>query len=319
MNILMIGRSDPAGMMIAFANGLNRYSDHTARVITFEAPKEPTYDIDILVSQCLEKEDFGEIEWLLKNSDIIHFHMLIDENVMIGPLCVRDYMHGKTIIHHHHGHQDFFINAQTFADKYRRLNRRSIVSTPDLLKLLPDATWQPNFVPLFDVSYLPRRDHLGDETLVRIVQAPTRKWQKQTSEFRRVTQELCDEFPFVEALILEDMTLRQCLKFKRSCHISFDHMNGWFGLVSLESLAQGIPTLAGLDEWNIQQILEFTKADDVPWVLTRTEDELREKMRQLILDPAMRVSIGDASRQFMEKHWKEQQVLKVLLDTYESL
>ena len=319
MDVLMIGREDPAGMMIAFCNAINRYSEHTARCVLLDTPHSSLYDVDIRECDCMVDDDYSEIEHLLTRSNIIHFHNLIDENVAVGPLCVRDYVHGKAFLHHHHGHHDLFINAAMYSERYRRFHRKVVVSTPDLLKVLPDATWQPNLVPIYDVHFLPRMDHLGSNSCVKLVQAPTRKWQKQTASFRKVTEALKREFSFIETHILVDLPQNDCLRFKRNCHISFDHMNGWFGIASLESLSHGLPTLAGLDDWNIECIRKFTGTTENPWILTRSEEELEEKLRLLIQDPAVRINVGKSSRSFMENYWTEQHALGVLLETYRSL
>ena len=67
-----------------------------------------------------------------------------------------------------------------------------------------------------------------------------------------------EKFPNLERVLIERTAYRDCLRIKRSCHIVFDHMRGWFGIASLESLCQGKPVVAGLDDWNVEQIREFT-------------------------------------------------------------
>jgi glycosyltransferase involved in cell wall biosynthesis len=320
MNILMIGQNDPAGMMIAFANALNRYTEHTARVISFRSLYAMDYEFDIELPRI--NEDFSEIEHLLKSSDVFHFHMLMDENYQIGPLQIKDYLKGKALLHHHHGtydHQTFLALASDYNEKYKKLKRRAIVSTPDLLKLLPVATWQPNLVPLDDTDLQPRFDHQVAPKKLNIVQAPTRKWHKQTAEFLRACERLKFKYPQIDCKLLENMTYRQCLKAKRNSHICFDHMNGWFGISSLESLAQGVPVIAGLDDWNIQAIQEFTGVADIPWVVARNESELEVELEKLIKDDELRVSIGVRSRNYLESYWTEHHALSVLQRTYQEL
>lgn len=123
----------------------------------------------------------------------------------------------------------------------------------------------------------------------------------------------------VETLIIEKVPYRKCLQLKRACHIVFDHMRGWFGISSLESLSQGKPVIAGLDAWNIGCIRKFTQADDLPWVIARNEEELEQRMEALISDPHLRQNIGTESRRFMESHWAETHVLKILMEVYEAL
>lgn len=318
MKILMITDNDPAGMGIAFTNAINRYTEHTCRLITTAEKYGFAYEKDIHVPDIAE-DDFGEVEQLLKDADIVHFHVLRDENSHLGPLVIRDYINGKKILHHHHGHPDYIINAAAFNEKYRRLNRKVIVSTPDLLKIAENATWIPNLVPIFDVQFLPRFDNSLPRDIVRICQSPTRKYHKHTQEFKVVMNNLQQKYPFVVSLIIEKLPYFECLQLKRSCHVVFDHMRGWFGISSLESLSQGKPVIAGLDNWNIKCIKGFTGSDQVPWIVARNQEELRINMENLIVDSDLRNNIGLKSRLYMEKYWNEQQVLQILLSIYESL
>lgn len=320
MKILMLGQNDPAGMMVAFANAINRYTEHSARAISMRTVYSLDFEYDIELPRL--KEDFSEVEHLLKTSDIFHFHMLMDENYQLGPLEIRNYIKGKKLLYHHHGtydHQMFLALADQYNEKYIKSKKRAIVATPDLLKLLPAATWQPNLVPIHNLDFLPRNDHLASSEEVHIAQAPTRKWHKHTKEFQAVCKRLEATYPNVRSHILEGKSYRECLKFKRGCHAVFDHMNGWFGISSLESLSHGIPTLAGLDKWCSSHIKDFTGAKTLPWRVVRDEVALEKELRSLIENPESRVEIGAESRLFMERYWTEQHALSVLLKTYESL
>lgn len=314
----MITANDPAGMGIAFTNAINRYTEHSCRLITTSEKYGFDYEKDIHIPD-IEDDDFGEVEQLLRHADIFHFHVLSDENSHLGPLVIRNYIKGKKILHHHHGHPDYIINAEAYNEKYRRLNRKVIVSTPDLLKLAENATWVPNLVPINDVHFLPRYDDSLPQEVIKICQSPTRKYHKHTREFKTVMQRLQAEHPHVESLIIENRKYTDCLKLKRTSHIVFDHMRGWFGVSSLESLSQGKPVIAGLDELNVRWIREFTGSETLPWVIAREKDELKEKLQELITDGNLRRNIGLESRRFMERHWKEKRVLEVLFEVYGTL
>lgn len=319
MNILMITDNDPAGMGIAFTNAINRYTEHTSRLITTAEKYGFNYEKDIHLPD-IQDDDFGEVEQLLKDADIIHFHVLRDENSHLGPLVIRDYIRGKKILHHHHGHPDYILNAPAYNDKYRKLGRRVIVSTPDLIKVAGNATWLPNLVPLKDVEFLPRYDSSLPQDVIRICQSPTRKYHKHTKEFKTALRNLQQEYPDrIQPVIIELMPYKECLRLKRTCHIVFDHMRGWFGIASLESLSQGKPVIAGLDEWNIQCIKEFTGAEELPWIVAKTGIELELKLEKLIADADRRDAMGKESRRFMENCWTEKSVLKILLNVYREL
>ncbi len=183
MNILMITDNDPAGMGIAFTNAINRYTDHTCRLITLSERYGLDFEFDIHIPD-ISNDDFGEVESLLQNCDIIHFHMLKDENSHLGPLVIKDFIKGKKIIHHHHGHPDYLINADLYNDKYKRLNRKVIVSTPDLLKIADKSTWIPNLVPLDNVRFMPRYEDSLQEENTSVCQSPTRKFDKHTNNLK---------------------------------------------------------------------------------------------------------------------------------------
>ena len=319
MLILMITDNDPAGMGIAFTNAINRHTKHRCRLITTAEKYGFGFESDIHLSD-IEGDDFGEVEQLLIDADIIHFHVLRDENSHLGPLVIRDYIKGKKILHHHHGHPDYIINAESYNEKYIKLKRKVIVSTPDLLKLAENSTWVPNLVPINDVEFLPHYDDSLQQNRIKICQSPTRKFHKHTVEFKAVLDALLKRYPGrIQPVIIEKRPYMECLRIKKTCHIVFDHMRGWFGIASLESLSQGKPVIAGVDDWNIKCIKEFTGADDLPWVIARDGEHLRLRLEELVSDPDLRNKVGRGSRRFMEEQWAENQVLDILFRVYGEL
>jgi glycosyltransferase involved in cell wall biosynthesis len=319
MKILMIAENDPAGTAISFTKAINRYTGHTCRLITKEIRYNFIFEKDIHLPW-LEENQTDKIESLLKNSDIFHFHMTIDENISLGPFKPKDYMSNKGIVHHHHGHPDFRKNSAKYREKYKRFNKKNLlVSTPDLLHLLPGAKWQPNLVPINDPLYMPNENNTNGK--IRIGQSVTRKDIKNTKELIHTTEAIKKKssIPGIELDIIEMTDHAECLKRKQKCHIFFDHMQGYFGVSSLESLSQGTPVIAGLDKWNIKHIKEFTGAAEMPWVIAKNADELEKCLAALIHDPDLRLRAAANSRSFMENCWTEQQVLKLLLSFYDSL
>jgi len=194
MKILMITTNDPAGMAIAFTNAINRYTEHTARLITTESKYKTAFEADIHMPDIIG-DDFSEVEHLLKSADIFHFHVLADENMLLGPLLIRNYIKGKRVLHHEHGHPYFLANADAFIQKYKAKNRKTLVSTPDLLKWLPGSIWLPNIVPIKDVQFMPWDGGEPDAEKVWVCQAPTRKYHKDTKTFMRVMERVEKKHP----------------------------------------------------------------------------------------------------------------------------
>ncbi len=311
MNILMIAENDPAGTAIQFAGAVNRLTGHTCRLITTQTRYNFDFEKDIHIPD-LDGRGWDAVEGLLRSSDIFHFHVLTDESISLGPFQPRQYMQGKKIVHHHHGHPDFRANPSKYREKYRRLGRdKLLVSTPDLLKLLPGARWQPNLVPVEDELYSPLP--CKDPAPVKIVHSPTRKDLKNTDDLIRAFGEVKNRFPDVELSVIENEKHHTCLSLKREGHILFDHLQGYHGVSSLEGLSQGLTVVAGLDAWNQEHIREFAGVPELPWVNTDSA-RLCRTLGELISDPEEMARRGKQSRAFMLDCWNERRVVQRLVD-----
>ncbi len=317
----MLAVNDPAGTAIEFQKALNAHSGRACRLITLETRYNFDYEADIHIPDA-GPERLAEVEALFRGADVLHFHMTADERLPFGPFLPKDFMAGKKIVHHHHGHPDFRGNPEKYRKKYRDLGRKNLlVSTPDLLRLLPGARWQPNLVPVDAPDYLPPA---GEEAPpLRVAHSPTRKDLKNTDDFIRVCGELRDEgVPAFVSDIIELTPHRECLARKRRAAVVFDHMQGYYGVSSLEALSQGRPVIAGLDDFNLEHVRAFAEVDrvsDVPWVLARTPEQLKDRLRALLRDKDLRLETGRRSRAFMEKRWSPEKGAERLAAFYETL
>ena len=176
---------------------------------------------------------------------------------------------------------------------------------------MPEAKWQPNLVPIEDPLYSPIKDK--PENPVLICHSPTRKDLKNTDEFIQIMDELGNSSATpIKMRLIENTAHKECLKLKRQCHILFDHLQGYFGVSSLEGLSQGLCVIAGLDEWNIQHIKTFAKTIHLPWIIAKPS-ELKNQLSVLVNDPGRIKAIGRKSREFMEKNWSPQKVSEQLV------
>ncbi len=318
MRIVMISQNDPAGMGIAFTMAINRYSSHSCRLITTETRYNFGFEKDLHLPN-LTEQGLDEARDILEQADLFHFHLLADEHMNLGPINISDYTKGKKIIHHHHGHPHFRANPGHYREKYKRLRRKTLVSTPDLLHLLPEATWIPNLVDIDDPLLMPTPEPEG-KTVV-IGHSPTRKDLKNTADLEQVVSvlERRRDLPPLHLRIIENRPHRLCLAEKRNCHLIFDHMQGYYGVSSLESLSQGRPVVAGLDEWNIGQIKAFTGSESLPWIIARNTDQLGHALASLAVDSERRQQLGQEARTFMEGCWHPRRIVRRLSEWYRKV
>lgn len=317
MRILMLADNDPAGTLILFSRAINALTDHNCRVATLCKRYNCEFDTDFYVPN-LDEAGMAELGEAFRNSDVFHFHMTADEHMRFGPYLPADFLDGKAVVHHHHGHPDFRANPVKYQEKYRRLGRANLlVSTPDLLDFLPGAVWQPNLVPVNDPAYMPNGPKA--DVPVRIAHSPTRRELKNTGEFLAVMGELANSGLPVAAELIEMRSQRDCLERKRHSHVVFDHMQGYFGMSSLEALSQGLPVVAGLSPWCRRHMEDFAETTELPWLYAGTAEELGGRIRELVLDSGLRAAKSAQSRKFMTENWNEARVIERLNAFYATL
>ncbi len=324
MRILMIAINDPAGTAIRFCRALNEHTGHHCRLATLETRYTHGWEADLHVPD-LDADGLDELHGLLRDSDVFHFHMTADEHTALGPLVLADFMAGKALVHHHHGHPDFRDNTGKYEAKYKALGRTNLlVSTPDLLRILPQARWQPNLVPVRDPAYTPgRRDAAFWDGPLRLTHSPTRRDLKNTDQLLEIVADLNANGAFPKPRIwldlMDDVPHADCLRRKRSAHACFDHMQGYYGMSSLEAMSLGLATIAGLDDWCAGHVREFAGTADLPWLAARDGKELERTLQALAHDPDLRRQAGERARAFMLKHWDDQRAAARLAAFYETL
>jgi hypothetical protein len=114
------------------------------------------------------------------------------------------------------------------------------VSTPDLLEYVPHAIWLPN--PIY-AEELPRRVE-AKECL--IVHAPTDRVASGTKYLLEAMQEVHRLHPKAKLVLVEGVAHQEALKRYCEATIVIDKLNtvGYMGMVALEAMAIGIPTMA---------------------------------------------------------------------------
>lgn len=315
MNIVMITDNDPAGVAITLSRAITRLTEHDCRLITRSKRYNFEFDTDLHLPD-FDDDDWDEVEYILKGADVFHFHILDDENVKLGPLQVKPFTRRRLLVNHHHGHPDLRSRPEFFRGKYERLNRPVLVSTPDLMKLMPRATWLPNPVALDDPLLTPDNGRTLDK--IEVIQTPTRIDLKNTAEFARAMSVVAARNGHVRGRIIENTPHKECLAIRRRAHVAFDHMQGYYGLASIEALSQGLATIAGLDDHCLGLVSDFAGGAEPPWLIARTEARLIGLLEELSADVGRLPELWSSSRDFMERHWTERIIVDRLQAFYEE-
>lgn len=336
MLIVHVTNTDPAGSAYNFIRAINEHTPHRARLITtqqiaaFEFPKD-----------ILDLFDAGdEIEALFRQADVIHFHKVNEDFSFEFELAhrirrfdLKDYVKGKKIIYHVHGAPGERNFPEDVAKNYAQRNGIVLASTPDLeetyRQFYDKVAYFPNCVPINDVRYLPRATDepiTGDDGETKrycVFQSGTHSVLKNMHVIRDVMERISKDLPvfFLHTSPEQIQTQDMALRHKRIAHVVFDHIEGYYGLSSLEGFSMGKPVVAGLSDYTIGAICRFfdIMPHQLPWVVARDEQSVEKSIRNLINDASERSTIGLHGRSFMEKIWSDKAIAQRLIAIYEAL
>ncbi len=154
------------------------------------------------------------------------------------------------------------------------------------------------FLP-YDRSMVPAAAPSGDK--IRICHAPRIRSVKGTDMILEAVENLSGRLP-VEMVLIENMTNREAVMLKATCHIAIDQIargDMGYGVNSLETLSMGLCTVTNLSE----AYQEFIP--DHPFVLAQPHN-LEKVLEELILNRELREKYAAAGPSWIEKthNWK---------------
>lgn len=136
----------------------------------------------------------------------------------------------------------------------------------------------------------------GDDREVVVIHAPNHRATKGTSHLERAVRELRADGLKIGLQILERRPNDEVRAAIRSCDIVADQfMDPGYALFSIESMASGKPVLCRMSP--IAEELRTESLDACPIVDT-DPGNLRENLKRLVEDPALRRELGRAGRRF---------------------
>ena len=129
-----------------------------------------------------------------------------------------------------------------------------------------------------------------------IAHAPSARGAKGTDAVLQAVERLRPEFDF-EFVLLHGLPRQRVLEAVRDCDIFLDQfVIGEYGMASLEAMAFAKPTVCYLRE----EVVERSPGH-LP-IVNASPDDLCERVRELLADPARRSAIGEQSRRYIEMH-----------------
>lgn len=146
-----------------------------------------------------------------------------------------------------------------------------------------------------------------------VLHAPTNPDFKGTSVVEQAIRELQQEHDF-EYRRIEQMNHEQAVQLYRNADIIVDQVRcGSYGLLSVETMALGKPVIA-----YIRDDLVSKFPPDLP-IYNANPGNLKERLRTLLLNPALRTTLGVQGRSYVERHHAKEVVADRLERIYAQL
>jgi glycosyltransferase involved in cell wall biosynthesis len=184
-----------------------------------------------------------------------------------------------------------------------------VVGSYDAIRWVPEAEVIPPGIDVGAIEPAPP----SERTRPVIVHAPSSRRRKGTEHVIAAVEGLDADLELVEGLHHDEAFDRY-----RAADIVVDQLNaGWYGVFAIEAMALGKPVVTFLHDEAVRRT-EEAFGTRVPLVPT-TKETLREALRPLVADPALRRRVGAESRAYVERVHDLERVADRLLALYARL
>jgi glycosyltransferase involved in cell wall biosynthesis len=185
-----------------------------------------------------------------------------------------------------------------------------IVSSYDAIRWVPHANV---ILPGIEVAKIEPAIPSAEKKRPVIVHAPSSRRRKGTEHVVAAVEGLDADLRVVEGL-----THDEAFELYREADIVVDQLNaGWYGVFAIECLALGKPVVTFLHDEAVRRT-EEAYGVEVPLVSV-TAETLRERLRPLVEDAALRHQIGAASRAYAERLHDIDAIAGELIDLYDRI
>ena len=156
------------------------------------------------------------------------------------------------------------------------------------------ATWRPR-------PSTPGHD--GKSGPVKVLHAPNHRGVKGTEFIIDAVRRLQAEGLAVELVLLEKVPNDRVRDLMQQIDILADQLILYgYGMNAIEGMASGLPVLANLDHEAYTRIFRrYSFLDECP-ILSTTPETILANLRTLVTQPALRLELGAAGREYTEKY-----------------
>ena len=341
MNIVWLGYWDPGGIAAMYCHCINRYTEHSARLIKFEETRMFDRDIvyrtakwengQIIGFDNIPDNQFKEMVIpILEDADVLIFNAAMSprvgdpdyvvadtDHLNFGGIRLEEYSKFIPSIVFYFGATGLRKNYDWYNDVYNAKGWPAITCQPDIYRNLKIKT-DINYVPILVVS-----DHVRYNSVMKvnenpiICHSPTDRRIKNTDDFIEIIEDLSQNYKFRVGMI-ENMTFPQSLQVKYNSNIALDHMqnDGYYCLTSVENSAMGLVNFVNLDDYGIS-LVEQDIGAPLEWEIVKNKYELHSKLEMYLKDWDLIERKQLRTKEWFKKYWHEKNHINKLTDIIE--
>lgn len=160
----------------------------------------------------------------------------------------------------------------------------------------------------------------GRNGTVSIIHTPNHRGFKGTEFLIRAVEDLRREGLQVDLQLLEKVTNEEVRRLMPQCDILAEQFIATaYALSGIEGMASGVPVLANLDsEYYTRVFRRYSFLNECP-ILSTTVETLKENLRMMITQPALREKLGRAGRAYVGKYHSYAEARHLFGSIYERI
>ncbi|HWY12487.1 MAG TPA: glycosyltransferase [Bacteroidia bacterium] len=155
---------------------------------------------------------------------------------------------------------------------------------------------------------------------VKIVHAPNHRGVKGTEFIVEAIKELKAEGILIDFILIEKMKNSEVKRILQTeADILLEQIIIGHGLNAIEGMACGLPVITNLEEEGYANVFRrFSFFNECPLV-SATPEDIKETLRLLIKNPALRQKLGDAGKEYAEKYHSYRSSQYMFTKVYEKI
>lgn len=324
MKIINLSFADSAGAAYTLAHAINKtYPEH--QCINMRANNNY---LNYPAIAELRNYDAPGVRRMIEKSDVVIFHTAIKPFYSALQL-EKEKMTDKKKLLYFHGSDcrnygaDILKQADEIMGDYEVL-----VSTPDLLRYVPEAHWMPccrSFKEILARYSISGRDKKAlsaftePKTRLTLSHAPTNMELKGSSTFFTVITRVLEEYPDAQYEAIRNLPWASCLSAISNTDIYYDQcVLGAYGLAAVEAAIFAKPIFCLLDA-GVIEIMEKETGKKNPFIQWKDEQDLAVKTLTLLKDADLRSRFGAIAHEYCKAVHDDLPVSRRLIKIIESM